>query len=97
MAMPKGFKCNNGYGTVANLGGQSFHQIAEEMNARGYKMNHSTSRNLLLSGLRKLATEIASVQGLKLDSKQLDKISKDPRFQEGIADFIKENSGGDIL
>ncbi len=96
MAMPKGFKCNNGYGTVANLGGQSFHQIAEEMNSRGYKMNHSTSRNLLLSGLRKLATKIADVQGLSLDEKQLDKISKDPRFQEGVADFIKENDGIDL-
>ena len=96
MAMPKGFKSKNGYGTVANLGGYSFHQIAEEMNARGYKMNHSTSRNLLLSGMRKLAVQVADTQGLKLDEKQLDKISKDPRFQEGIADFIKENDGIDL-
>ena len=93
MAMPKGFKCKNGYGTVANLGGYSFHQIAEEMNSRGYKMNHSTSRNLFLSGLRKLATSIAEIQGIRLDQKQLDQISKDPRFQEGVADFIKDNSG----
>ena len=44
----------------------------------------------------KLATKIADVQGLSLNEKQLDKISKDPRFQEGVADFIKENSGIDL-
>ena len=45
MAMPKGFKSDNGYATIADLGGQSYHDIAEAMSARGFKMNHSTSRN----------------------------------------------------
>ena len=96
MAMPKGFKCNNGYGTIKNLGGKSFHDIAKEMNDRGFKMNHSTSRNLFLSGLRKLAIEVAKIQGVNLDQKQLDKVSKDPRFQEGVADSIKEDNGIDL-
>ena len=46
MTMPKGFKVENGYATAAELGGKSYHQIADIMSERGFKMNHSTARNI---------------------------------------------------
>ena len=96
MAMPKGFKSENGYGTSKLFDGMTYHEIADNMRESGYKMNHSTSRNLLLSGLRKLATKIADVQGLSLDEKQLDKISKDPRFQESVFEIVAASDSGSI-
>ena len=38
MAMPKGFKSQNGYGTTKTLGGKSYHEIAEHMVGSGFKL-----------------------------------------------------------
>ena len=44
-----------------------------------------------------MSYDAGDAEGLSLDEKQLDKISKDPRFQEGVADFIKENDDSNII
>ena len=49
MSMPKGFKSRNGYATTKSLGGISYHKVAEEMNESGFKMNHSTARNVFVN------------------------------------------------
>ena len=46
MAMPKGFKSENGYGTSKLFDGMTYHEIADSMRESGYKMNHSTARNV---------------------------------------------------
>ena len=55
MPMPKGYKKETGYGSKKTLGGMSYHQIAEEMKQKDFKMNHSTARNVFVSGLMKIA------------------------------------------
>ena len=42
MSMPKGYKVKGGYATVADDLGIGYREIADEMTAAGYKMNHST-------------------------------------------------------
>lgn len=90
MPMPKGYKKETGYGSAKSLGGMSYHQIADAMNKKNYKMNHSTARNLFVSGLMKIAQDLSVIHDKKLDAAQIKKIAIDPRFQEAVAEFMRE-------
>ena len=90
MPMPKGYKKETGYGSSKSLGGKSYHQIAEEMNNKDYKMNHSTARNIFVNALIKIASNICQSYGQKLCEKEIKKIAIDPRFQEAVAEYMRE-------
>ena len=90
MSMPKGHKSLNGYGTSKTLGGISYDKIAQRMNELGFKMNHSTARNVYVQALMKIASEVSSLYDVKLDKKALKKIAINPEFQETIRDFMDE-------
>ena len=90
MSMPKGYKKETGYGTAKSLGGMSYHDIAKKMNENNFKMNHSTARNLFVSGLMKIASNISSMYEQSFDSTKIKKIAIDPRFQEAVADYMRE-------
>ena len=90
MSMPKGFKSKNGYGTIKNLGGKSYHDIASTMGERGFKMNHSTARNLFVNSLIKIAEKVTDTYGLYLSDKEIKDIAINPDFQEAVSDFMKE-------
>ena len=90
MAMPKGFKSENGYGTSKQFDGKTYHQIADQLNEEGFKMNHSTARNVYVQALMKIASEVSGLYDLKLDKKALKKIAINPEFQETIRDFMDE-------
>lgn len=96
MAMPKGFKSENGYGTSKKFDGKTYHQIADQLNEEGYKMNHSTARNVYVQALIKIADEVSSLYNLDLDKKDLKKIAINPEFQETIRDFMDELDSGII-
>ena len=85
--MPKGFKSQNGYGTTKSLGGLSYHEIARKMTEKGYKMNHSTARNIFVSSLMKIAKEVNDLYEVDNDNK---KIAIDPRFQEAVSEFMQD-------
>lgn len=90
MPMPKGYKKETGYGSTKVLGGKSYHDIAKHMNENNYKMNHSTVRNIYITGLIKIADSLTKLQSNKFDKKKLKEIAIDPRFQEAIAEYIRE-------
>lgn len=90
MGMPKGFKSENGYGTSKQFDGKTYHQIAHQLNEEGFKMNHSTARNVYVQALMKIASEVSGLYDLKLDKKELKKIAINPDFQETIRDFMDE-------
>ena len=93
MSMPKGFKSQNGYGTVKSLGGKSYHEIAETMNCEGFKMNHSTARNVFVNSLMKIATSVTGIYDLELNEKDIKSIAINPMFQEAVSDFMKTKKG----
>ena len=91
MTMPKGFKSEHGYATVTSVeGALDYRRIAEKMTEGGYKMNHSTARNIFLSAMRKIASEVVNTYDLKSGDDIVDKAAKDPRFQEGIFEIMDE-------
>jgi len=93
MSMPKGFKSKNGYGTTKSLGGKSYHEIADHMRDQGFKMNHSTARNVFVNSMIKIAEQVSTIYDVKLDSKGLKDMAINPSFQEAISDFMKDNRG----
>jgi len=90
MAMPKGFKSENGYGTSKLFDGMTYHEIADSMRESGFKMNHSTARNVFVNALIKVADEIADLYDLKLSDKELKKLAINPDFQDSVRGFMSE-------
>ena len=89
MTMKKGSKFVGGYATIDD-NGVNYRDIADTMTELGYKMNHSSARNYVLRVMRKFATAIAEKNGLRLAEEDLDKVSKSPLFQNGIADLLQD-------
>jgi hypothetical protein len=90
MSMPLGFKSEHGYATVrSNEGGFGYREIAETMTDRGFKMNHSTARNIFLSAMYKIASDVCKLYDQESDDTNIKRISSDPRFQSGILDVLK--------
>ena len=85
MAMPKGFKSENGYATVTGTEGYGYREIAEKMTSHGVKMNHATARNYFLRAMKKVATPLASIS-----ERSIDNLIVDPGFQEAVATLIRE-------
>ena len=90
MAMPKGFKSENGYGTSKLFDGLTYHEIADSMREVGFKMNHSTARNVFVNALIKVADEIADLYDLQLTDKELKKLAINPDFQDSVRGFMCE-------
>ena len=55
-------------------------------------MNLSTARNVLISALDKVATDVCKVYGVDATDANLKKIASDPRFQSGIYDILAERT-----
>ena len=91
MSMPKGFKSENGYATSKSLCGKTYHEISDIMKEKGFKMNHSTARNVFVASLKKIASEVTNLYDVSLDEKEIKRIAIDPRFQEAVREFMCEN------
>lgn len=90
MPMPKGHKLENGYSTSKKLGGESYHSISKKMSEKGFRMNHSTARNVFVSSLKKIAKNVVDLYEVEYDEKEITRIAKDPRFQDAIVEFMKK-------
>ena len=92
MAMPKGFKSENGYGTSKLFDGMTYHEIAEEMRESGFKMNHSTARKVFVNALIKVADEIVDLYDLDYTAQELKSLAINPDFQDSVRGFMSEVS-----
>ena len=91
MSMPKGFRSNHGYATVSSIeGGSGYREIAEHMTDKGFKMNHSTARNIFLSAMSKFAENACELYSISPTKENLKRISADPRFQSGILEILND-------
>jgi pyoverdine/dityrosine biosynthesis protein Dit1 len=89
MPMPKGYRSEFGYATVAGQEGcLTYREIAEIMTNDGDKVNHSTARNIFLRAMRKIATQITAQQ----QHGDPHKVAEDPRFQEAVQQLASEVS-----
>lgn len=83
-----GSKFSSGYATVTDDDGVNYRTIAETMTELGFKMNHSSARNYVLRVMKKFATAIVPFLGKNSSEEEIERIVKDPNFQQGIADIL---------
>jgi len=89
MSMPKGYKAENGYATVADLGGMDYRSIALLMSEEGFKMNHATARNVFLKAMCKIASNLCRANGCKnISREEVKKIASNPLFQDAVCEVI---------
>ena len=89
MSLNKGTHVDRGYATVAEDEGVNYRQIAETMTDLGFSMNHSSARNYVLRVMRKFVAAMSRGWDVPLDDKQIDEISKDPSFQQGVSELLQ--------
>ncbi len=88
MALRRGSKINRGYVTVIEEDGVNYREIADTMTELGHPMNHSSARNYVLRIMRRFAEAFASEWDELKDSEKVDEVSKDPNFQQGVAELL---------
>lgn len=68
--------------------GQDFRTIAKTMTKHGYKMNHATARNVLISAIKKLLNYSAERIGVKISETDMKKLIKDQTIHTALADVL---------
>lgn len=68
--------------------GTDFRTIAKIMTAKGYKMNHATARNVLISAIKKILAHSADEVGVKISTEQMNALVKDQGLHSALADVL---------
>ena len=82
---------NKKYVTVKNEG-LGLYDIANIMTKRGYKMNHSTVRNIINRSFVKIAENISKKYEMKHSNEDIFNIAKSPQFQESVIELLKRKN-----
>ena len=78
---------NKKYVTVGKTG-MDYHSIAKTMTNQGFKMNHSTVRNIVNKGFIKIAKNISDSYDLNHDDNKIKQIAQSPQFQESVIELL---------
>ena len=68
--------------------GIDFRAIADIMTRAGYKMNHATARNQLMSALQKLLTNIVKQTEIKPDREKIEEMMNSQDIHNALADVL---------
>ena len=68
--------------------GEDYRTIATKMTALGYKMNHATARNILLSGMHKFVQSMAESLGRPLTEDECKTLIMRQDIHEVLSDII---------
>lgn len=68
--------------------GIDFRKIAKIMTKAGYKMNHATARNQLMSAMQKLVTNIVKQTDVKLERERIDELINSQEIHSILADVL---------
>lgn len=68
--------------------GTDFRTIAKIMTNNGYKMNHATARNVLISAIKKLLNYSADQVGVKIPESEMKQLIKDQAVHTALADVL---------
>lgn len=81
-------KEKRGYATLeSDSGGMDFRTIALNLSREGFRLGHSTVRNVLLRVLEKFAAVIMVTYDVKGDPA---KVARNADFQRGLSDLLQE-------
>ena len=89
MPIKKGSRFDGGYATVGEEDGVNYREMSEIMTQNGFEMNHSSARNYVLRVMKKFARSITDEWGIEASDEYLDKVIKNPQFQQGICELLQ--------
>jgi hypothetical protein len=72
--------------------GTDFRKIAKIMTEAGWRMNHATARNVLMTGLSKLIANISEEVETHLSVKEIDALLKNQEIHEALAEILYKAS-----
>lgn len=78
---------NSKYITITD--GEDYRTIAAKMTGLGYKMNHATARNILLTGMKKFVGGLAKELGQPLSEEEVAKLVMRQDIHEVIGDVLE--------
>lgn len=76
------------YVTLEDSDGTNFRELAKIMTNAGYKMNHASSRNILISAIDSMLIEIAKSLEVSLSDEQVKKLRDDQNVHSYLADLL---------
>jgi len=68
--------------------GEDYRTIATKMTTLGYKMNHATARNILLSGMRKFMMNMSESLGRPLTDEECNTLVMRQDIHEVLGDIL---------
>ncbi len=68
--------------------GIDFRAIATIMTKAGYKMNHATARNQLMSAMQKLLTNIVKQTEVKVERDKIEEMMNSQDIHSALADVL---------
>lgn len=68
--------------------GIDFRTIAKIMSKSGYKMNHATARNVLITAIKKLLNYSADRIGVKIPDSEMKNLVKNQSVHTALADVL---------
>lgn len=70
--------------------GNDFRQIAKAMTDAGYQMNHATARNVLISSMKKVISNIGASLNASLTAEQITDILSEQELHHAFGDVLYE-------
>lgn len=70
--------------------GNDFRQIAKLMTDAGYQMNHATARNVLMSSMKKVISNIGNSLNVNLTSDQIVEMLSEQGIHHAFGDVLHE-------
>lgn len=75
--------------------GIDFRTIAKIMTNNGYKMNHATARNVLITAIKKVFNFAAEKINTKISDNEMQSLIVDPNVHIALADLIYKEINND--
>jgi len=89
--MPMGHKALHGHASITDIdGAHGYRVISEIMSADGDQMNHATARHVFIRAMEKMARKVATSMSGKPTEDNIQRIAKDPRFQEAVMAYLRK-------
>lgn len=79
---------NSKQGKYITIDGTDFRTIASELTARGHQMNHATARNITITSIRKLMSNIAARAGTEVTKDLADSLMTRQDVHDMVGDCL---------
>ncbi len=77
------------YATTQDTMGCDYRIIEDTLTLHGFAMNHSSARNYVIRGLKKIARRVLQSYDLDASDAKVHLIARNPKFQAALAEILR--------